>query len=613
MRIGTAELAEIEAGAPALVAAPGIALPPLHPLLVLTPRDGVLTRADCPPDRSVALPPDLPLLALLAPELAAAELLPLLPEGLPVLDDPAMLPALLAEVLQAAQAGRDAAEAEARLLRRALGSATPRPALALDLPPIGGAAVAAPASQPLGRPATGLCTLELHLAAPGRGTLHLRLVAGERVVGSWRVPEAARPSGWLALDLPEPAPELADEALLEVVADGAEVPPLLSLCSGEPQAGLALRLWTAGPGWSVLPRHFDWAALGAARPILPLPFPAPLLAEAVPTGGRAELVALGEDIPRLAIELPAEGTMTLDLPAVPVGPADLLRLALLRREPDGASVEVALGTGAATTGWRPLGMRTELALPLPAGGMVVPRLALRQSGARPVLLEIESLALLAGAAGEKRMAPAAEQEGGRRRHAVMVPPGPVLPAWQPAPPAPPPDAVASGRGGARAAVAATPFLPAGATGFQEFRLNQHLDKAGSTYRHMDVAIAGLVSPGGLWRQVRLKLFERRGVAGLEFRQARGWPPMFDSWPQGGKDPHGPFWRLETEATATALAALTTPHDRALIAALMDVLPEVAGRASRAARLDAPDTARWATLAGRVAEAVALAREAGRTA
>jgi hypothetical protein len=618
LRIGAAELDEIEAGAPALVAAPELELPELRPLVVLVPREGVLARPGTQPARSLPLPPDLPLLGLLAGEEAAAALLPLLPAGLPLLTDPALLPGLLAEALRTARAAHAAAEGESRRLLRALGAAPPRPVLALDLPPIGAAATAPPASLRLARPAAGICTVELHLAMPGSGGLHVRLLAGARVVGSWRVPAAARRPGWLALDLPEPAPDAPEEAVLEVSTDAAEAPPLLSLVADRSQAGLALRLWTTGPGWSVLPRHFDWAAMGATRPALPLPLPAALLAEAVPEGARAELVGVGEESPRLVLEIPAGGEMLLRLPALPVGPADLLRLRLLRPIGAEAGMEAALAVeradAEAGTGWRPIGARAELALPLPDGGMAAPRLALRHRGKRPALVEVESLALVAGAAGETRVAPPAELAAGRGRYAVAMPFGAALPPWRSAPPAPQPPLAVPG-GATRAALAlprtaagpVPPRMPSAASGFQELRLNQHLDNAGSGYRHLDVGISGLVSAAGLWRQVRLKLFERRGVAGLEFRQAKGWPPMFDVWPEGGSDAYGPFWRLETEVTGLALAALTTPHDRALVAALMDVLPEIAGQASRAARLEGAEAEPWIGLARRMVEAVGVAR------
>jgi hypothetical protein len=193
-----------------------------------------------------------------------------------------------------------------------------------------------------------------------------------------------------------------------------------------------------------------------------------------------------------------------------------------------------------------------------------------------------------------------------------VPFGHVVAAWRDSPPLPNVGAVGGPAAPAAlpsqaAAALRAPPLPAGITAFQQFRLYQHLDGATANHRHIDIGLTGLVAPGGLWRQVRLKLFDRRGVAGLEFRQAKGWPMMFDTWPKGGADAYGPFWRLETEGTAATLATLATPHDRALVAAILEVLPEIADRAARAAKLDRAAAAGWANRARMVADAVAEAR------
>jgi len=88
---------------------------------------------------------------------------------------------------------------------------------------------------------------------------------------------------------------------------------------------------------------------------------------------------------------------------------------------------------------------------------------------------------------------------------------------------------------------------------------------------------------------------------------KGWPAMFDTWPGGRTDEYGPFWRLETGAAATALRTLATPHDRALVAALLEVLPEAASRGAEAAALDRPDILAWADRAARLAAAVKAAR------
>ncbi|MBX9595343.1 MAG: hypothetical protein K2X46_13315, partial [Roseomonas sp.] len=127
---------------------------------------------------------------------------------------------------------------------------------------------------------------------------------------------------------------------------------------------------------------------------------------------------------------------------------------------------------------------------------------------------------------------------------------------------------------------------------------------------LDLAITGLVAPAGLWRQVRTKLFDRRGTVGLEFRSMKGWPQMFDRWPGAQVDNFGPLWRLEHAAPAEALSQLATPHDRALVAAVLEVLPALATRAASTASLPTEEQDAWTERAQRLAAAVAEALRVG---
>jgi hypothetical protein len=632
LRIGAAELAEIEAGTPAVVLAPGAALPSGSGLLPLVLQDGVLARPGQAAGRSVPAPRDLHLLALLAPDPAAGlRLAPMLPAGLAEVRTPSALIGLLASALKAASAERLAAEADRDRLRRALGTLPPpRPRRVLDLPPCEGPGVGLPLSQPLGRPAEGLCTVELHLAAPGTAALHAKLLAGGRILGAWRIPPGALAPGWLALDLPEPAPSGPEEAVIELSADpGAGVPPLLSPGGSEGGACVALRAWTAPRGWSVLPRHIDWAAAGLPPlpPGVPLPLPAALLAGTTAEGARVELVAAGEEVPRLVAELRPGAEALLRLPPVVPGPADLLRLRLSQPGRAAGRVEAAVTLGgggeAVGSGWReiPAAGGLALALPLPAAPMLTVSIALRHAGEGPATVELSGIALMAGAAGEPRRPPpdppASPAAQPAQRRAVVMPGGPAGQAdtLRAGPPAPRMEV--AGPGGLSVAAVPLPSAVAslgmaGGTSYQDLRLIQHMVNAEGTYRHIDVTVRGLVSSGGLWRHLRFKLFERRGITGLEFREMKGWPQIFDAWPGGAADGFGPYWRLETVGTAKALAALATPHDRALVAALLEVLPELAARAAAEAGLPEAGTDAWAKRGRAVAEVVADVRGAGRT-
>jgi hypothetical protein len=334
---------------------------------------------------------------------------------------------------------------------------------------------------------------------------------------------------------------------------------------------------------------------------LPLPLPEAVLAAAEVEGARVELVAAGEEVPRLLAELAAGAEATLRLPPVPVGPTDLLRTRLVLPRPSpGISAAIAISTegGTVEIGWRDLLPDLLIALPLPPGPMARITIALRNKSAVPATIEVSAPALTLGAGGEpRRLPPPAEIRAPRL--SVALPPErhagrttPLSPEPLPGPTLPPPSVVP------------------GSSSFREVKLNQHLVNADGSYRHLDIGISGLVSGGGLWRQLRLKLFDRRGIAGLEFRDAKGWPAMFDTWPGIDGDQYGPFWRLEAEGAAAALARLATPHDRALIAALLEVLPDLASRAAGAAALSVADREAWAGCARRLLAGVAAARRTG---
>jgi hypothetical protein len=143
----------------------------------------------------------------------------------------------------------------------------------------------------------------------------------------------------------------------------------------------------------------------------------------------------------------------------------------------------------------------------------------------------------------------------------------------------------------------TPVV-AGAS-FDDLKVHQHLVNPEGTYRHLDVTLTGLVSGAGLWRELRMKLFDRRGTIGLEFRDMRGWPSVFEAWPGKAADNFGPFWRVETEGATAVMAQLATPRDKAMIAALLDVLPSAMHRAARSVGFSAADAEAWTARAERL--------------
>ncbi len=650
--IGAAERAALVAGEPAVVASLGMTGLEALPLAVLRPFEGVLRReaGDGPAE---PLPPGLAPLAVLAPDAAAAASLAAgLPPGVPRVLGPDPTAALLGLSLQALAAAQ-----AARMALQGLPGSRPPAArsLVIDLPPGATAAANGPparVTQHLGRPAEGLCGIALHVAAvqaSAASLLRVRLLADGRVIGAWTLPGQMLSEGWLPLDLPQPAPPGTAEAVLDVVVEAAAGEVLqLSTAGTGPTAPLALRAETAEPHHLVLPWQFDWGACGVAapRPGVALPVPPKAWEAARIEGAKATTASTGAEAPRLMLEIAPGATARLDLPPVPPGAADLALAEIACRLGEAAGLQVALQAGpeggpARDSGWRLPDATGSLriALPLPAGlgGAVRLGLSFQNRSVATALVEVSMLALMAGAAGVPRRLPAQPRVAAPQFVVPLPaapPPAPVevpqraeplppvgLPAPQPAPAAPQPP-LASGEAGAPAAVpapATTPMTLAapaasasgemapGGADFQDIKLHQHTTNADGSYRHIELGLTGLVSASGVWREVRLKLFDRRGTVGLEFRRIKGWPQMFEAWPKGGSDQYGPYWRLETLAAAPALASLTSTQDRAMLAALLELLPAVARRGARVAGLPADEQEAWADRARALLAAVDTAR------
>ncbi|MGK7866817.1 DUF6212 domain-containing protein [Falsiroseomonas sp. E2-1-a20] len=666
--IGASESASMAAGMPTIVA--DGALPGLEglPLLVLRPRAGVLRRQGAADSPAHPWPAGLRPLAILAASPGAAETLAAgLPDGVPRLVGPEAIPALigcLADALADSQAAR-------LQLQGRPGSRPPAARrLVLDLAPAM-EAVPPPArvTQYLGRPAEGLCSIDLHVAAArasAASLLRVRLVAAGRILGAWLVPGDAVQPGWLPLNLPEPAPHGAAEAVLEVAIEVAtdEILQLSTTSGAGPDAAapLALRAELAEAGHLALPQFFDWAArdLPMPAPGIALPLPEQVLAAAHVEGATHRLLAAGGEAPRILLEIAPGATAWMTLPAVPPGAAELALGEFACRAGDHAALELVLlagqevrpaeGDGSARpprhSDWRMPDATgaMRVALPLPAGlwGEVCLGVVARNRGASPITLEILTLALMAGAAGApRRVAPVSAGLPPTRTPRLAVKPfGAAAPA-QPASEAPAaaeveraglpgpasaagprPPTVAATEPGAPVEPAlptATPMtapppapslaaeMPPGGADFQDLRLHQHTVSQDGVYQHLELGLTGLIAATGVWREVRLKLFERRGTVGLEFRRIKGWPQMFDAWPQGGTDQYGPYWRLESQDTLDSMVKLGNAHDRALVAALLEVLPVLARRGARIAELPAEAQEAWAERARILAAAVDATR------
>ncbi|MGX9964986.1 DUF6212 domain-containing protein [Roseomonas sp. F4] len=658
--IGEAERASMASGQPSLVAAPGMAGLDALPFLVLRPVQGVLYRGGRAQGGAVPLPAGLRPLAVLAPDASTATALAeRLPSGVPLLLDADPLPGLLALSVQALTESR---AAQLALIGAPGSRPTALRTLVLDLPPAPqGAPLPARISQHLGRPAEGLAAIALHVAgsrASSASQLRVRLLAAGRVLAAWVVAGDEVPTGWLTLELPRPAPPGPAEALLEVAVEvaGSDILQLSAGATGG-AAPLALRAEVAEPHHLVLPRYFDWSACHLPAPIpgLAMPVSAQAMAAATLTGASSRMVAAGGEAARLMVEIAAGASAQLHLPTLPPGTADLALAELSCRLGDATGLQACLQAGPEggkprDSGWRLAegsgALRISMSLPPDLGGALALTLALRNRGTASMMVEVTTLALMAGAAGTpRRLAPEMGQPrrdgmqpirlavplpgrmvsaapevteapelatalptSSRMAEALSAPLTVGLPGPPPrATPTPPPLLVAEA--GAPlpppAPDAGTPMTPPaplpmvvgemapGGAEFQDLRLHQHTTNADGSYRHIDLALTGLVAAAGVWREVRLKLFDRRGTIGLEFRRIKGWPAMFETWPQDGSDQYGPYYRLETLRTVESMAKLASAQDRAMLAALLELLPSLARRAARVAGLPLEEQESWA--------------------
>ena len=446
--------------------------------------------------------------------------------------------------------------------------------------------------------------------------------------------------------LPPEAPLVAvlaeDSASAAMLA--ADLPPgLARLGAGDPRPAL-FSLLAARMAQEVL-RHraTEHARLAALRLLgrqsagqATLALPDGALAAARLTGAQGRLVAAGAEAPRMMLELSPGASAEYLMPPISCIAADLAIATLICRGGDATGLQVALLAGAPDSAMPHRGPpqapdedgQVNLALPLPAtaGGVIRLALQLHHAGGTPLTLEITRIGLTPSAKGEP-FAPGyatawpplptpplpMPPEAGPTT--VALPPDPItapqmqsvalpepLSSFRSVAPQPPLAVTAPPEAAPSPPRASFASVDSGSTAFQDLRLHQHMVSPDGGYQHLEVTLTGLVSTAGLWRQVRFKLFDRRGTIGLEVRELKGWPQMFDVWPPGRSDKFGPFWRLETTDTQASLEQLATPHDRALVRALMEILPSVAPRAASTAGLEPVEQDGWADRARRLAQA-----------
>ncbi|SHI89920.1 hypothetical protein SAMN02745194_01311 [Roseomonas rosea] len=390
------------------------------------------------------------------------------------------------EALQAVTAARQEMEETREAMADTVRLLAHRPPAAPRLVLSGEEGEAAPitgaARHKLGTGLAGLAAIAVHLAGPatGHGLLRLRLLAAEsdRVVGSWAIPAAELAPGWLTLDLPTPLGPLHETAVLEVIPEGDGLPALsreARWAGTEGEHPLALRAWAGAPGSRYLaPAHWMPEEVGLALPPtdIPLSLPAASWEAALPLEGQAEMIALGEEMPRPLLRAAAKGRAILLLPHIHAAGLDRVRIAFSAARGTGASVAAwvhavdaapsdaatldRLGTGGAMTGWRAV-PEEGLELTLPLSARLSGRASLvigLQAGDEDASAEVSGVTLSAIGMGEALPAAPAQAVAPAPAVAPVQAPRATLPP-QPAaaPPAPP------------AAIPATPAVPSAASPF----------------------------------------------------------------------------------------------------------------------------------------------------
>jgi hypothetical protein len=466
--------------------------------------------------------------------------------------------------------------------------------------------------QALGVKLEGLAAIALHLKealAGAEAVLRVRLYGAEsgRIAGAWVLPGRALTAGWLTLDLPEPVGPVRETAWLEVKAElgpfdrlalslmaGPAAPGSVVAVAGGPaeERALAFGLWTATPGRRLVQAlHWDGEAVGLPAPPLgaPVELPQQIWQAARLPEGRVERLAIGRQPARLVASLaPGEHALVV-LPAVPLNGLDLLQAELavalgdatwleaaLWLQPEGTTIgmEADLSTtapGARWSGWHVGAFaegvcRLALALPPDPPHRAVVALVLRNRGTAPEEVLRVEIARLFGT------------------RAVQPPPA----AARRAP----------------TTLRILPGTPASAPAAAAVRLLERYAAPGGGYRHLDLMMEGVRAGEHVWPRLRCKLAINGQAPVLEFRQRPDWPVVLETWPQTPADAAGPFLKLtEAQLASGFMATLKSERDRAMLAALLRLLPAVVATAARDATTDPGEYERWIASARRLAATV----------
>jgi hypothetical protein len=463
--------------------------------------------------------------------------------------------------------------------------------------------------QPLGRKLEGLAALAVHVGminAATSGPLRIRVFAAEsaRIAASWTVPMEELVEGWLVLDLPTPLGPEHEGAVLDVMADVAgphalrfsleeKWAPDEAACTladgsslGRP---LALRLWTARIGDRfVVPAHWNWNEAGSSLPRTGVPQSIALAEHRAARILSGDWTWLDKADARLGVSVIGAMTAALALPRITLAGADVLRVEWSAMPLDATATApqaVSLGVWVVDPGHHVRALDR-----LPPTALFSGWRSVSADGAGLLTLSLPTSlgpqAQLVLAAGSQDPAAAAEVEITRLSLVATQEPS-IAQARTSDSVAPDPDAT---QDDARASPATM-----GPATIGKVELHQHLAD-GRGYRHLDLIVHDMAGRGHEWPRVRFKLAVNRDRPLLEFRRAAGWPDLFARWPGNQTDKFGPLLRVHSVDINAFAAALAHARDNALIATLLDLLPNIAAEGTQAGHLDVAEGAYWVDVA-----------------
>ena len=448
------------------------------------------------------------------------------------------------------------------------------------------------ARQKLGAKIDNLSAIDVHIASidptSDKAALGARLVAIEsaQIVGAWKIPASDLSEGWLRLDLPTPAPALAQSASLDFLFVGGEGDRIALSLDDRPgddevhyesnretvsQRNLALRVFTAELGSRfIAARHWLWDEIGASLPLdgVQLHLPSEQLRRFRALVGAVRCVDVG-DAARPILTLEEQPNAVLALPFGRAAGADAVTVTLNVVSGSSGAVEAAMWLA-------------------PSAAEIATLADLQHFGPRLKYSGRRRFDASSGAAAISMTFPDAEADACQLivevrkeildKDVYLIELSDVALHSRHAPPRPRPrPAVAK----PSAPVAAE---PARVANFDRLTINQIFEQ--QDYAHIDVSVEALKAGAKTWPRVRFKLAVFKGAGHIEFRRGPSWPDALS--------PDVEFHGESVEFTRERLQAFLAEHagtdDAELLRAVATNAPSIIGMALRNAQMPEPTSA-----------------------